>query len=200
MTETQRALVSIATAIGADDRDGLHPAFVRASAVAEVAAIDEAVLQSYLFVGYPRVLQAFKVWRAVSPAPAAPAAALDEAEWAARGADVFERIYGSQHQRLLANVAALHPDLERWMVIEGYGKVISRSGLDLATRELCIIALLATQDAPAQLYSHLRGALHVGATAEDIEETLAIAMERAPEARVVSARDAWETVRNRRGG
>jgi 4-carboxymuconolactone decarboxylase len=50
-------------------------------------------------------------------------------------------------------------------MIEGYGKVL-RSALDLKTRELCIIALLASQDAPHQLHSHLRGALTGATTAE----------------------------------
>ncbi|GIS80694.1 MAG: hypothetical protein CM1200mP14_22600 [Gammaproteobacteria bacterium] len=33
----------------------------------------------------------------------------------------------------------------------------------LVERELCIVALLAVLDVPKQLYSHLRGALNVGA-------------------------------------
>jgi alkylhydroperoxidase/carboxymuconolactone decarboxylase family protein YurZ len=198
--DSTRALVAVATAIGSDDRDGL-PAALRAAACAATAVeIEEAMLQSYLFVGYPRVLQAFKAWRAISPSPSGAAPAADQEAWASRGAVVFETVYGAQHTRLMDNVTALHPDLAQWMLIEGYGKVIGRAGLDLVTRELCIVALLATQDAPAQLYSHLRGALHVGATAEDVEETLAIALKREPASRAARARESWETVKSRRGG
>ena len=49
------------------------------------------------------------------------------------------------------------------MLAEGYGKVLGRPGLALEVRELCIVAILAGQDAAPQLYAHLRGALNVGA-------------------------------------
>jgi len=58
------------------------------------------------------------------------------------------------------------------MVVEGYGKVLGRPQLDLATRELCIVALLAVLGAPRQLYSHLRGAMNAGADPSEVEETL----------------------------
>jgi hypothetical protein len=50
------------------------------------------------------------------------------------------------------------------MIVEGYGKVLGRPGLDAGdVRELCIVALLAVAGRAAQLYSHLRGALNAGA-------------------------------------
>ena len=88
-----------------------------------------------------------------------------------------------------ANVQALHPDLGRWMVTEGYGKVLGRPGLDLGVRELCIVALLATQDAVPQLYSHLRGSLNAGMAASDVEETLTLALTQAPDERRARACD-----------
>lgn len=195
-----RALVEVSVAIGSDDHAGLRPALQHAFVSADAAEVDEALLQAYLFVGYPRVLHAFKEWREIAPLPAVDGAADDEGQWARRGAAVFEQVYGAQYERLLDNVVRLHPDLERWMVVEGYGKVLGREALDLRTRELCIIALLATQDATPQLYSHLRGALHVGATQEEVRETLALALARATPERAIRAHEAWETVRNRRGG
>lgn len=81
-------------------------------------------------------------------------------------------VYGGQYGRLRENVRALHPDMERWMVVEGYGKVLGRPGLDLATRELCIVALLAVLGAPRQLYAHLRGALNAGASREEVDLAL----------------------------
>jgi 4-carboxymuconolactone decarboxylase len=61
------------------------------------------------------------------------------------------------------------------MLEEGYGKVLSRPHMDLKVRELCIIGVLVGLDAPQQLYSHLRGALNVGATPEEVELTVDIA-------------------------
>jgi 4-carboxymuconolactone decarboxylase len=63
------------------------------------------------------------------------------------------------------------------MVEDGYGRVLGRPGLDLAVRELCIVGLLCPQDAPRQLYSHLRGALNTGASVEDVTEAVALAAE-----------------------
>lgn len=195
MTDAVRALVRASAAIGADGdvadalRDAQHHA--------EPLAIEEMILQSYLFAGYPRALQAMVAWREVSgrAAPAGPTE--DRGEWRARGERICGRVYAGQYQRLRSNVARLHPDLERWMLEEGYGKVLGRPGLDLAARELCIVALLAVQAAPVQLHSHLRGALNAGAAAEDVAAALAVAASVAPGPAAVAA-GLWAEVRERR--
>jgi alkylhydroperoxidase/carboxymuconolactone decarboxylase family protein YurZ len=81
---------------------------------------------------------------------------------------------------------------------EGYGKVLGRSGLDLATRELCIAALLAGMDAEPQLYAHLRGALNAGAGEDDVEEALREAALGITPERARAAREVWSRVRERR--
>ena len=48
------------------------------------------------------------------------------------------------------------------MIVEGYGKVLSRPALDLPRRELCIVAACAASKQDRQLHSHLHGALNVG--------------------------------------
>jgi 4-carboxymuconolactone decarboxylase len=58
------------------------------------------------------------------------------------------------------------------MVVDGYGKVLSRPGLDLVRRELCIVAVCAVAKQDRQLQSHLHGALNVGASAGQIVGTL----------------------------
>ena len=83
------------------------------------------------------------------------------------------RVYGPFYDRLRPNIAALHPALDAWMIVEGYGKVLSRPGLDLKRRELCVVAACAVMDQERQLHSHLHGALNAGATATEVDETLA---------------------------
>lgn len=83
------------------------------------------------------------------------------------------------------------------MLEEGYGKVLGRPGLALGVRELCVVATLVPQDAPAQLRSHLRGALNVGVPAGDVEEALEIACRFAAPARVQTARGVWAQVLER---
>ena len=76
------------------------------------------------------------------------------------------------YERLRQNVRRLHPALDAWMVVEGYGKVLGRSGLDLPRRELCIVAACAASGQDRQLHSHLHGALNVGVSPDALRETV----------------------------
>ena len=198
MDEARLALVRVAAALSPCSAADLRNALKAAADTADAQAVEEVLLQAYLFAGYPAALNAFRLWREVS-GRAAPAAVPDDPElWARRGADVFRVVYGEQGERLRENVAGLHPDLERWALNEGYGKVLGRLGLDLATRELCIGALLAGMDAEPQLYAHLRGALNAGATEDDVEEALREAAHGFKPERARAAREVWSRVRERR--
>lgn len=140
--------------------------------------VEEMLLQSTLMVGYPRTLVAFGLWRKASriPAPAADAAAEygKVAEWTTRGEETCGVVYGANYRRLRENVRELHPALDLWMITEGYGRTMSRPGLDLLRRELCIVAQTAVLESPRQLHSHLRGALHAGATFTQVDGVLSV--------------------------
>jgi 4-carboxymuconolactone decarboxylase len=196
--EGRRALVQVSAALAGGDRERLREALAVAARLSDPAAVEEALLQSYLFLGYPAALRALGVWREVS-GRAAPEPRQDAAEWERRGQETCSRVYGGQYERLRSNIAALHPDMERWMLVEGYGKVLGRSGLDLATRELCIVALLAPQDAAPQLYSHLRGALNAGAAEQDVEATVTAILPLLSADRRDTLIQQWAAVRGRRG-
>lgn len=197
MDEPTRALVRVSVALATRGSD-IGPVLRAAAAAAEPLAVEEALLQSYLFLGYPTALRALAEWRRVS-SQAPPPARRDEAEWERRGAATCAVVYGGQYPRLRSNIAALHPDMEQWMLVEGYGKVLSRPGLDLATRELCIIGLLAPQDAGPQLYSHLRGALNAGAAEADVGEAVELIMPLLDAERSGELLKQWTAVRGRRG-
>lgn len=53
-----------------------------------------------------------------------------------------------------------------------WGSTWQRPGLDLKTRSLVTIAMLAALRAPQELKGHIRGALNNGATVEEIREVL----------------------------
>ncbi len=190
------ALVALSAALAARRPGVLDPALRRAASVAKPGAVEEALLQSYLFLGYPTALNAFGVWREVSGEPAREPSP-ETGPWEERGAAVCRTVYGGQYEALRANVRRLHPDLERWMVNEGYGRVLGRSGLPLATRELCIAALLAVLDVPRQLYSHLRGALNAGASEAQVGRALAIAAEVSEDGARERAAETWMSLRER---
>jgi 4-carboxymuconolactone decarboxylase len=155
------------------------PAAIRASMEAALdadpVAVEEVLLQSHLFVGFPDALNALGLWREISERPASPSLGEDPREWDGRGAEVCATVYGANYQKLRANVHSLHPDVDGWMATGGYGRVIGRPGLDLAARELCIAALLAVWNVPRQLHSHLRGALNAGASKEQVMDAIKMA-------------------------
>src|SRR6266516_404129 len=167
--------------------------------------IDELLLQSMLVVGYPLALVAFAVWREVSgPLPyeggpdAEQLAHEDWEAWAARGAAVCREVYGRAYHKLLLNLRALHPALEDLVLVDAYGKVIGRPGLDLKRRELCTVAAIAVLGTAQQLHSHLRGALNTGASVEQVEAVLELVGSRLdPELRR-RAWEQWEDVRRRK--
>jgi len=197
MREADHALIELSAAIGADSAEAWQRAVERAAGVAAAAEVEEALLQSHLFAGYPATLRAFALWRARVPDGAAVSEAEPAAAWAARGERVCSAVYGEQYEPLRQNVRRLHPDLERWMVEDGYGKVLGRPGLELRMRELCIVALLAGRDARDPLYSHLRGALNAGATAEEVEVALAASAAVADAERALAARALWQMAKER---
>jgi 4-carboxymuconolactone decarboxylase len=140
--------------------------------------VEELLISSVLYVGYPRALVAMAVFRRRTPDPAPGAEVSDYGrwrEWLERGEATCREVYGKHYDRLRHNVRALHPALETWMMVDGYGKTLSRPGLDLMRRELCSVALLIPQAAPRQLVAHLRGALNAGATPAQLDEVLALA-------------------------
>ncbi|HEX5871745.1 MAG TPA: carboxymuconolactone decarboxylase family protein, partial [Longimicrobium sp.] len=100
--------------------------------------------------------------------------------------------------KLRENVRGLHPDVDGWMVTGGYGRVIGRPGLDLATRELCIAALLAVWNVPRQLHSHLRGALNAGAPVDQVDAAVEIACGFMEPEQAAEARALWGEIRAKR--
>src|SRR5881396_1517618 len=128
--------------------------------------IEELLLQSMLVVGYPLALVAFAAWRGVGgPAPIEGDGAEDLAHTDWESWAVCREVYGRAYHKLLVNLRALHPALEDLVLVDAYGKVIGRPGLDLKRRELCTAELLR---------SHLRGALNTGAEPKEIEAVLGL--------------------------
>jgi len=199
------ALVRVAAAV-AQGRIPELQARLAAGRAADVPAlwIEELLLQSMLVVGYPLALVAFGVWRSMdgpTPAPEGGAEALAHADWeawAARGAAVCREVYGRAYHKLLLNLRALHPALEDLVLVDAYGKVIGRPGLDLKRRELTTIAALAVLGTAQQLHSHLRGALNTGASGEEVEAVLALVDGDLDEGRRRVASEQWADVRRRK--
>jgi 4-carboxymuconolactone decarboxylase len=191
----RRALLYVAAALATRDEPAIRAAMVEARDAAPLDAVDEVLLQSHLFVGFPDALNALALWREVSGTGAPPSAGEDPAIWPARGERVCAAVYGASYDKLRVNVERLHPDVDGWMATGGYGRVIGRPGLDLATRELCVAALLAVWNVPRQLHSHLRGALNTGASVAQVDEAVEIACGYLPPDRAAGVRALWAEIR-----
>lgn len=174
--EGTRSLIQIAAAIAGADESTTREVMERAALSADNAKVEEVILQSYLFAGFPRTLNAARIWRSVSIAGAPPddseAKLANSAQWQERGEKTCRTVYGESYEMLRQNIRALHPALDTWMITDGYGKVLSRQGLDLKTRELCIVAACAAGAQQRQLHSHLHGALNAGATVGEVQSAL----------------------------
>jgi len=194
------ALVHFAAAIATGDETALRRA--AADAVKQGVHpvwVEELLLQSILMVGYPRALVAFGVWRSQSGS-AAPAADPDADyaradEWETRGVATCATVYGMNYDKLRQNVRQLHPAVDRWMLIEGYGRTLSRPGLGLMHRELCTVAQTAVLRTHRQLHSHLRGALNAGASFRQVESALSAARPFLPGREWDAIEQLWVAVR-----
>jgi 4-carboxymuconolactone decarboxylase len=196
-----RDLVRFAAAIAQGYEPELRERVTRLrSSQVPVAWVEELLLQSVLMVGYPRALIAFSMWRKFS-AVAAPDSDPEQDygradEWARRGEELCALVYGENYGKLRESVRALHPAIDSWMITEGYGRTLARPGLDLRTRELCTVAQTAVLEAPRQLHSHLRGALHAGASFGQIDGALSIVNPLLSFDQWKKVKELWRTVRN----
>ena len=170
------ALVRLAGIISAGTEPQVRESLVRAATVCRPEWVEEVLLQSYLFAGFPRALNAAREWRRIS-GRAAPES--DEGEnfdnaprWRTEGETTCATVYGPFYERLRHNIRQLHPALDAWMIVDGYGKVLSRPILDLRRRELCVVAACALARQDRQLHSHLYGALHAGASRVEVQDAI----------------------------
>ena len=195
------ALVRIATATATGDEARLRERMIAARA-ADVPAVwvEELLLQGFLNVGYPLTLVAFAVWREVAGPPketGEPLAHPEWERWMERGVEACAEVYGRTFHKLMVNLRALHPAIEPLVVVDAYGKILSRPGLDTKRRELCTLAAIAMLNAPRQLHAHLRGALNTGSTREEVDAVLAIVEGDLTKERALKLWEMWAAVRER---
>ncbi|MFI5208628.1 MAG: carboxymuconolactone decarboxylase family protein [Gemmatimonadales bacterium] len=199
LDEATRRLLVVAAALNEATLGGMVEQFRDARRAGTSAIwIEELVLEAALFVGYPKALVAAAAFRQVEPKSGDPGDAADYErwrDWESRGEVTGRRIYGANYDKLQEILGALHPAIRAWIVLDGYGRTISRPGLDLMRRELCAIAMLVAQNTPRQLHSHLRGALNNGASPEDVDEALMLLAPLVPPASAKAAFDLWREVR-----
>ncbi len=170
---TRRTLVRLTAAIVAGDWERLAELRRTAGDGEPDAAWREAVLQSHLFAGFPRVVEACEV---IEREGGLGQPGAEETGWspdrAERGRELFHSISRDQTAAVRDKLRGHHPVLLAWIEGHAYGRVLTRPGLSPKRRELLACAALATLGQDRQLTSHVRGARNLGATPEDVLATL----------------------------
>ena len=177
--------------------------------------IEELVLQSYLFAGFPRALNAVREWQRTTRGQGSGRGAQRGSEtepvglqqsvdgyqsvyaWRERGEEACRVVYGEMYEKLRENIRGLHPAMDDWMIVEGYGKVLSRDGLDLPRRELCIVAACVAAGQERQLHSHLHGSRNAGVPDGAIEGVLAALDGVVPAESLKKAQLLWQRVKGK---
>jgi len=193
--DATRRLVRLAAIIASADERTVRASLAESIDATPAEWIEELILQSYLFCGFPRSLNTMREWRRLTgrPAPSSTDTGGPE-QWRRRGEATCRLVYGAMYDRLRVNIRGLHPELDEWMIVEGYGKVLSRPGLDLARRELCIVAACAASAQDRQLHSHLHGAINVGVAADALSAAIEALEGVVEETSLIGARMLWRRV------
>lgn len=140
--------------------------------------LDEIILQSHLFLGFPAMIEASRMFAHIrkprqntSQIPAAYPADTCR-EWNRNGLAKIKRIYGPAFDRLVPYINSFSPQILTWMINDGYGQVLSRPGASFRLREVSVVATLTVTGYVNQLGAHIRGALNVGAPVDFIRWTM----------------------------
>ena len=175
MIKTERDLCRFAAALVSGEEDTIR-ACIQSAVSNGVTQLQlrEVILTSYLFDGYPTALEGYRILADMYGSAADNAVDLyyspeNIETWRKRGEPLCRTIYGDQFEKLRNRVTAIAPELSDAMMVEGYGKVLSREGLEPRLRELCVVTILTVKKRPRQLLSHSLGALRLGATADQLQ-------------------------------
>lgn len=154
---------------------------LKADALVSFDQLYEVFLQTYLFAGFPAALEGVRALERAFGVPEqrvinddAQSIALEYESFFAQGQELYQRVYAKNAPRVRQEMIRLSPELATWAMIEGYGKTLSRSGLDTAVRELCIVAQLTQLGWDRQLYSHILGAYNCGASIDEIRDAATV--------------------------
>jgi alkylhydroperoxidase/carboxymuconolactone decarboxylase family protein YurZ len=123
----------------------------------------EVLIHLSLFLRYPAVLEALEVLSHSSRRRLRTVSlGAGGRNKSVKGRVLFRAVYGAQTPRVLHNLERLHPGLAKHIMVEAYGRIMSRGGMTLSEREIINVVVLFLQGYEKQLYSHLRGALRSG--------------------------------------
>ena len=155
-------------------------AHVRAALNVGVAPLEvrEAIYQCAPYIGYPKALNAVatadEVFAAAGvslPLPGAATVVHEERE--AAGAAIQTLLYGDEVREVFSGLPEPFDKAVPHLLTSGaFGDMETRSGLDVATRELVSLVAIAALGAAAQLRPHVAGAIRAGSSRQRVAAAL----------------------------
>jgi len=142
---------------------------------ASAAQLVEVMTHLVVYAGFPTALNGVAALRDILQPPELPTVpdaykAPSDTRYQA-GLAALEAIDGSAGEKVIASLAAIAPDLGRFIIEFAFGDIYTRQALDLRTRELVTVAALAAMgNARPQLKVHTHGFLNVGGSREELVE------------------------------
>jgi len=142
--------------------------------------IVEVFILTSVYAGFPAALNALAAAREVF-ATRPPAAPDDDvtvrqespADRYERGLEALREVDGPGGVEVVRSLDDLAPDLGRYLIEYVFGDVYTRSGLDLATRELAVVAMCTAMGTAApQLRLHIGAFLRAGGTRTEVIEIM----------------------------
>ena len=107
-----------------------------------------------------------------SPIEQAREARPDNAAFQA-GLTTRTQVMGPEYvDRALGAATEFTMPMQEFITRNAWGNVWQRPGLDLKTRSLITVAMLTAQGKQHELKAHVRGAIHNGATPEELREVM----------------------------
>ncbi|MGQ9799935.1 MAG: carboxymuconolactone decarboxylase family protein [Ignavibacterium sp.] len=170
---TSIELLSLITASAASGKIKYFDSFLNLSLQKRISKkkIYEALLQNYLFCGFPSALFFLKRFHHLCNYKPKNYK-FNTVGLYEKGIKTSKKIYGDKLPKLISNVKKFSPELAEWLISEGYGKVISRKDLTIKERESCIISVLSVQRFEEQLVSHIYGGLKNNLTIKQISKLI----------------------------
>ncbi|ORZ16932.1 hypothetical protein BCR42DRAFT_413530 [Absidia repens] len=144
-----------------------------------ILRLKEGIFKSSAIVGIPKVINALGQLQAAIPNDVKdnlPTSTIrPTTEWQdivdqrQRGTALFNKIYDRHASRVLNNLEKDYPDLAQLALEDTYGKVLSNvDRVGALDTSFVVMAGLMVQDLPAQVKGHYYGAIHHGATEQQL--------------------------------
>ena len=98
---------------------------------------------------------------------------MDDRQHYDQGMNVRRAVLGDAHvDKSLQNLNDFNSDFQNLITRYAWGEIWTRPGLPRETRSLLTLAMMVALNRPDELRMHLRAALHIGVTREQIREVL----------------------------